>query len=126
MATLHAENFSGAARWSVDSFCQMLSDPLAFHITRADAFLFGRVVAQEAELLTVVVAEATRGQGIGRALLDAFTAQARARDATEAFLEVAADNAPAHALYTGTGWREAGRRSGYYDGTDALILRKSL
>ena len=43
------------------------------------------------------------------------------------FLEVAAGNAPALALYAREGFAEVGRRRRYYsDGTDALVLRRDL
>ena len=58
-------------------------------------------------------------------------AEARARGATAAFLEVAADNAGAAALYRRLDWVEAGRRKGYVrrlDGgrVDALVMRLDL
>lgn len=126
MATLHARSFDGAARWSARSFTDICADPTVFRVNRPEGFVLGRVVAGEAELLTIVVAESARGQGIGRALMHAFDARARDRDATEAFLEVAADNIAARALYTALNWAQVGHRAGYYGGTDALILRKSL
>jgi ribosomal-protein-alanine N-acetyltransferase len=46
------------------------------------------------------------------------------------FLEVAASNTAAQALYRGFGFTEAGRRTGYYrrgDGVeDALVMRQDL
>ena len=51
---------------------------------------------------------------------------ARARGASEAFLEVAEDNRAARALYARGGWAPVGRRPGYYGGGDALILRRGL
>jgi ribosomal-protein-alanine N-acetyltransferase len=44
---------------------------------------------------------------------------------------VAENNAPARALYLATGWRESGRRRGYYqtpDGAriDALLMARAL
>lgn len=85
------------------------------------------MIADEAELLTVAVDPAARRQGMGARLLAGFAATARARGATTAFLEVAAGNTPAQALYRQAGWVEAGRRKRYYhapDGTaeDALVL----
>jgi ribosomal-protein-alanine N-acetyltransferase len=64
-------------------------------------------------------------------LVEDFTDEARDRGAETAFLEVAADNAPARALYAATGWEQTGARRGYYttpEGTkiDALILRRPL
>jgi ribosomal-protein-alanine N-acetyltransferase len=82
-------------------------------------------------LLTLAVDPAARRQGSGARLVAAFAAEARGRGATTAFLEVAATNAAAQALYAKAGWLAAGRRNGYYhapDGTaeDALVLRLEL
>lgn len=126
MAALHATAFDGAARWSSDAFAGALADPRAFALGDARAFALGRVILDEAELLTLVVASDQRRRGRGRTLLAAFDAAARGRDAATAYLEVAAANVPALAFYEGAGWREAGRRRGYYGGIDALILRKPL
>ncbi len=126
MAALHATAFDGAARWSAASLRTMAADPAAILETARDGFLLGRVAAGEAELLTLVVAPAARRRGTARTLLAAFESGARKRDAATAFLEVSADNAAARALYAGAGWREAGLRRGYYEGVDALILRKHL
>ena len=98
---------------------------------RGAGFLLGRVLEDEAELLTLAIEPALRRRGLGRALLAAFEAEATSRGATSAFLEVAETNAPALALYSGAGWTEAGRRPGYYprEGTDpesALILVKTI
>jgi ribosomal-protein-alanine N-acetyltransferase len=87
-------------------------------------------VAGEAELLTLAVAPPARRRGRGRALLAAFEQGARERGACEAFLEVAADNAPAVALYAGAGYSELGRRPGYYSraagAVDALLMGRAL
>lgn len=98
---------------------------------RSAGFILGRVLEDEAELLTLAVEPAFRRRGIGSAFLAAFEAEAGRRGATRAFLEVAETNAPALALYLGAGWKEAGRRPGYYprQGTDpesALILVKTI
>jgi ribosomal-protein-alanine N-acetyltransferase len=72
-----------------------------------------------------------RRQGIGARLLAAFEARAAAAGAAEAWLETAADNAAARALYAAAGWQERGRRRGYFrrgDGTatDAVVMAKPL
>lgn len=126
MAALHTATFHGTARWSVASFAVLLADPAVFAFGDEDAFAVGRVIADEAELLTLVTARACRRQGRARNLIAAFDSQARDRGAARAFLEVAEDNVAARALYSAGGWREAGRRRGYYAGIDAVILRKDL
>ena len=127
MAALLALCLPPAARWSRGALATALADPACFAFTRgAEALALGREIAGEAELLTLAVAPAGRRAGTGAALLAAFEAEARTRGARDAFLEVADDNAPARALYARAGWREVGRRPGYYAGVDALTLHKAL
>jgi len=131
MASIHAECFETPRPWSAVEFAAMLAGPGAFASLDAEGFVLGRVIAGEAELLTIAVRPEARRTGIGRRLLDRFEAEARAGGATYAFLEVVEDNAAALALYRGAGWAEAGRRRGYYktpDGTrrDAVVMAKPL
>lgn len=125
-AALQAAAFDGAARWSEEAIAGIAEGRGGILVEEAGGFALGRAVAGEAELLTLVVDGAMRRRGTGRALLARFEIAAREQDATEAFLEVAADNLAARALYQGAGWAQVGHRAGYYAGTDALLLRKSL
>ena len=66
-----------------------------------------------------------------RSAVAAFLAESAGSGAFRAFLEVAADNEAAVALYRQAGFAEAGRRTGYYrrpDGTriDACLLARDL
>ena len=131
MATLHAICFTVPRPWSVAEFALMLDDPLVVTFTDVRGVLLGRIVADEAEVLTLAVDPAARRQGIGRGLLTRFHREARRQGATEAFLEVAADNLSARALYGAMGYHQAGTRRCYYrqDGAaavDALVLRRDL
>ncbi len=133
LARLHRAAFTTPPPWSETAFATTLADPRAFLLASpcARAFLIGRVVAGEAELLTLATHPAARREGLARALLDTFDAEARSRGATLAFLEVAETNAPARALYARLGWAEAGRRPGYFGNSSAapvaaVILRKPL
>jgi ribosomal-protein-alanine acetyltransferase len=84
-----------------------------------------RIVADEAELLRVTVAPEARRRGVARALVEAGLAEAARRGADRCFLEVRPDNPTAVRLYETLGFREAGRRAGYYhDGSDALVMRR--
>ena len=131
MAALHARSFTTPRPWSEAEIDALLASPLVFALTRPGAFLLGRVVAGEAELLTIAVHPDQRRAGLGGALVDAFVTEGRARGGESAFLEVAASNTAARALYANCGFAPAGRRRGYYhrpDGTseDALVLVRSL
>ena len=128
LAALHARCFPAHPRpWSAAEFSDLIGNRLNFLLIRPQGFLLGRVVADEAELLTLAVAPEARRRGVGRALLAEFAHTSHARGAREAFLEVASDNAPAIALYASADWQRAGTRRGYYaPGIDALILRRDL
>ena len=131
LAAIHAASFVNPRPWSAPELRALLDGPGAFLLTEPGGFLIGRTVADEAELLTLAVAPDRRRGGIGAHLVAAFTAKAQARGATTAFLEVAADNSAALALYRCHGFTETGRRPRYYtDGpgapVDALVLCRAL
>ena len=132
LAALHARCFTTPRPWAEADFAAFRTDPLVFLLTEGDAaFLLGRAVAGEAELLTLAVAPESRRLGLGRKLLARFLYQARLRAAETAFLEVAADNAPARALYLASGFTESGRRKNYYQNPqggriDALVMRRAI
>ncbi len=128
LARLHAAAFTTPRPWTEAEFTDLLAAPGTFLETAENAFLLARTQADETELLTLAVAPAARRQGLARALLARFDAQAAG---TDAILEVAADNTAAIALYASAGWAHAGTRPAYYrrpDGTrlDAHVMRKSL
>jgi ribosomal-protein-alanine N-acetyltransferase len=133
LAALHARCFTTPPPWSAASFAALLDSPHVFlhHDPAGRGFVLGRVAAGEAELLTIATIPEARRGGLGRAMMAAFEAEARARGAETAFLEVAETNAPARALYAACGFAEAGRRRGYYlaeggAAVDAMILCKSF
>jgi ribosomal-protein-alanine N-acetyltransferase len=131
LAALHAACFTAPRPWAADEFAALLADPATRIETEPDGFLLWRIAGPEAELLTLAVDPARRRAGIGRVLALRFLAAARNAGAVEAFLEVAADNDAARALYTATGFAEIGRRPRYYarpDGSalDAIVMRRTL
>ncbi|MCP9480540.1 GNAT family N-acetyltransferase [Shimia sp. CNT1-13L.2] len=131
LAALHAAAFTQSRPWSEQEFADLLASPFCFVVGDTTGFALGRVIAGEAELLTIATHPDVRRQGRGRHWLTAFETQAQTLAATEAFLEVAADNAPAIALYQSAGYEDRAIRSGYYqrpDGSriDARVMGKRL
>jgi len=68
--------------------------------------------APAAKLGALVVDHESRGQGIGRALVEAVEAEARARGCVVLFLTTAERRAGAHAFYERLGLEQTGRRYG--------------
>ncbi|GFE63304.1 GNAT family N-acetyltransferase [Litoreibacter roseus] len=131
LAALHKICFTSPRPWSVTEFSDMLGSRGVFLLTAPDGFLLGRLIADEAELLTVAVHPDRRGHGIGRKLIEGFLDTALDEGAADAFLEVASDNAIAINLYKSAGFTEINRRTGYYmqpDGTsvDAVLMTRSV
>lgn len=128
LAGLHAACFPPAQAWSADAFARLLALPGVFGcLAEGGGFALLRAVLDEAEILTIAVVPAARRRGLGAALLSAGLAGAALRGARACFLEVAAGNAAARALYGAAGFAAIGRRRGYYeDGADALVLRRDL
>lgn len=128
MARLHAAAF--ARGWTREEIEELLASPLVTAIgLKLGSQLLGlsiaRNAADEGEILTITVAGEWRGMGLaGRLLRETLSLLARARART-CFLEVDAQNVAALALYRREGFKEVGRRKGYYrqeGGGDALIL----
>ncbi|MEE8454540.1 MAG: GNAT family N-acetyltransferase [Limibaculum sp.] len=144
LAGIHAVAFAGEGRpWSGPEILALLNEPVVAvrlaHRERTQpgggfapaGFALYRAVADEAELLTISVLPEARRSGIGAGLLAACEDGARAAGAVRLFLEVAAGNLAARALYGRAGYRECGRRKGYYqrpDGSrdDAVVMEKAL
>lgn len=130
LAELHARCFE--VPWSETDMAEILAMPGTLALVAGgdepSGFVIVRAVADEAEVLSIGVLPPARGRGTGGALL--LAACAMLPRAAEVFLEVESGNRAALALYRRLGFREVGRRHGYYrdaSGTarDALVLRSS-
>jgi ribosomal protein S18 acetylase RimI-like enzyme len=66
------------------------------------------VVAQNAEIRKVMTHPSARGQGLGRAVVEALTEHARAAGVEVLLLDARGNNHGAHALYESLGWRRCG------------------
>jgi len=129
LAALHAGSFDRG--WTATTFADLLEQPGVAAIAEADGFILFRVVADEAEILTLAVRPEMRGRGQGGDLTRKAAAAAAAAGARRLFLEVAEDNAAARALYHRAGFEAVGRRPRYYDRpgaapVDALLLSLNL
>jgi ribosomal-protein-alanine N-acetyltransferase len=127
LAAMHGAAFPKDA-WGAGAFqVQLEMHSVIGLLDSRGGFALLRVMADEAEVLTIGVVPSMRRQGIARALLDASMKEARGLGVLTMFLEVGVRNQAARALYEATGFKEVGRRRRYYaSGEDALILRATL
>ncbi|HEX3915819.1 MAG TPA: GNAT family N-acetyltransferase [Caulobacteraceae bacterium] len=132
LAAAHAAAFD--APWDAETITRFAEDRGGFAIAAEAAgsvagFILCRVIADEAEVLTLAVRPEHRRQGVARALVEA-AANVAAPSAEAMFLEVAADNPGAIALYAACFFAPVGRRAGYYGraggSVDAIVMRRVL
>ncbi len=133
LAALHATSFPQS--WSAEEFASLLRQPGVASWIVSDGrepsgFILIRAAADEAEILTLAVTPEHRRKGYAGALLHEAFAALSPGIVQQMFLEVAADNTGALALYERHGFTVCGRRSGYYAGAaksiDAILMRRRL
>ena len=130
MARIHTAAFVHDRAWAAQEIADLLASSFVTYLAEPQGFALTRLIAGEAELLTLAVDPAAQRQGIGRRLLHRWMDGLEAQ-ADTAFLEVAADNTAAIALYTSAGFRQTATRRGYYQrkdapSVDALILSRQF
>jgi len=134
LAALHAASFNRG--WSEQEFEQLLTDRnvVADRAMRGRThlgFIVSRRAADEAEILSIAVARTSRGRGLAHRLLDLHLRRLAGLGLRAVLLEVDEDNTPARRLYARAGFREVGRRPGYYaqgraSPGAALVLRRDI
>ncbi len=118
-ARLHAAAFPHP--WSAHEFERLIGAESSFGEAAVESrsrkllgFVLSRRALDEAEILTVAVDAARRGQGIGRRMLDVHLPRLELQGVKLVFLEVGETNVSALRLYARLGFVEVGRRQGYY------------
>lgn len=132
-ARIHGAAFDSP--WSAQVLDDLLTSDGGFGLVAEETvpcgFILCRALAGEAEILTLAVHPDQRRRGLGRDLVIAAISRALDESIEALFLEVAVDNPAAMGLYLSCGFRQVGRRKGYYrraDGQmiDALVMRRDL
>lgn len=108
----------------------LYSDYDEYYVFEQDGRILGycnlRILAGEGEIQRIAVLPACRRMGVGRKMMDAMEASARAQRVHAVALEVRESNVAARNLYESYGFRTEAVRKGYYHNPteDALIMWK--
>lgn len=145
IATMHAASF--ARGWSNGEISALMDQAQVFCLVLVDednssgpplGFILARMVADEAEVLSIATDPGHRRQGIARHLMQAAIRNMQTERMVSLFLEVAEDNVAAVSLYKHLGFANVGRRDSYYSAgnetvskpepakTAALVMRLNL
>ncbi|OLT27231.1 ribosomal-protein-alanine N-acetyltransferase [Nocardiopsis sp. CNR-923] len=116
--------------WTEGMFRDELSQPTRYYVVaESDDRVIGyaglRSAPPEGDVQTMAVARAAWGRGIGRALLTELLDRAAREGVVHVFLDVRDDNPRAQKLYTDFGFTRIGVRRGYYNGADAIVMRRT-
>ncbi|MEA4846928.1 MAG: tRNA (adenosine(37)-N6)-threonylcarbamoyltransferase complex dimerization subunit type 1 TsaB [Clostridiaceae bacterium] len=128
------ENLSFTTPWSRESFkSELLKNDLARYIVakvdgKVAAYGGMWIVLDEAHITNIAVHPEYRGRKIGETLVKALLRTAKENKAADITLEVRASNDAARKLYKKLGFKDGGRRKGYYEdtGEDAIIMWNEL
>ncbi|MBL4740535.1 MAG: GNAT family N-acetyltransferase [Sneathiella sp.] len=133
LSQLHSLCFSKA--WSEKDF----SDLLVLSGTTAQvidlnetpsAFCLYQRAREDAEILTLGVIPAARGQALGQLMLSHGIGHLKTAGVTRVFLEVSETNASARKLYKNSEFLEVGIRKNYYkegdNRTHAIVMEKKV
>ena len=131
LALTHAAAFTQTRPWSESEFTDLLKQRGMILCGDAKSFILGRIIGDEAEVLTVATHPNHQRQGYARAQLVQFISQARTQNVESVFLEVSENNGAAKSLYYKHGFHKVGHRPQYYDTADggkigADILRLEI
>ncbi len=118
LAATHRAAFTQTRPWSEAEFADLLAQRGVILLGDAKSFILGRVIGDEAEVLTLATHPDSRRQGLARSTLSKFMIQMRSLGVASIFLEVADTNAPAKSLYMKAGFKNVGNRPRYYVATD--------
>jgi ribosomal-protein-alanine N-acetyltransferase len=131
-AVLEIDRASFPNPWPENAYLYELRENRAAHLLVLEHAPTGAVVGvvgywlvvDEAHISTIAIHPGWRRRGLGRMLLAAMLCDAQARGAISATLEVRVGNRGARRMYAEFGFREVGRRKGYYrdNGEDALLM----
>jgi ribosomal-protein-alanine N-acetyltransferase len=119
--------------WSMGNFVDSLSSNYEAWVLRDQngdllGYFLLMAIVDEAHLLNVAVSAERQGQGLGRVLLNQAVACARGLGMESVLLEVRPSNTRALEIYERYGFKQIGRRKGYYPAAnqqreDAIVMR---
>lgn len=119
--------------WSMSNFVDSLNSNYEAWVLRDQngellGYFLLMAIVDEAHLLNVAVAARMQGQGLGRVLLNQAVACARGLGMESVLLEVRPSNERALRIYERYGFKQIGRRKGYYPAAnqqreDAIVMR---
>lgn len=130
---LEIERVSFVAPWTRGMFEETLLSPVGASFVaeeggRIVGYLIFYYAAREIHVMNIAIRRDRRGLGIASWMMSRIMDLGRRNSMETCFLEVRESNMPARGLYEKLGFRQIGRRKGYYreTGEDAIVMELTL
>jgi ribosomal-protein-alanine N-acetyltransferase len=123
------ENQTKVCAWGVKGYKEVLEGDYVCLVCEEENKIVGfavmRVVSEEAEVLNLAVSSSWEGCGIGSGLIEECKKLAKARGASEIWLEVRCSNFRARSFYEKHGFFNVCVRKNFYENPveDALVMK---
>ena len=124
IVALHKQCFPDRP-WSASEFADLKKSGCEI-VASENGFVVWRVTCDEAEIISIGVAPEMRRNGIAETMIILMEQELKKQNVVNVFLEVSEVNYPAIKLYEKCGFKPAGKRPKYYDGVDAIIMKKEI
>jgi ribosomal-protein-alanine N-acetyltransferase len=111
--------------WSESDFMDLKKSGCEI-VASDNGFIVWRTTADQAEIITIGVAPEMRRSGIAESMILLMEQELKKQSVVNIFLEVSEVNYSAKKLYEKLGFNVVGKRPKYYNGTDAIIMSKSI
>ncbi len=128
-AVLEIEKVSFVAPWTRGMFEETLASPVGMSlVAEEEGRIVGYLAASEIHVMNIAVKQDRRGLGLASWMMSRVMDLGRRNSMETCFLEVRESNVPARGLYEKLGFRQIGRRKGYYreTGEDAIVMELVL
>ncbi|MBQ0013688.1 MAG: GNAT family N-acetyltransferase [Proteobacteria bacterium] len=127
LADLYSKCFPDRhTKWTASDFAELKKSGAEI-IASDNAFAVYRCVLDECELLLIGVVPEIRRTGTATALMTIIEKDIKKQHVNKIFLEVSSINIPGIELYKKMGYSVIGKRNKYYeDGTDAILMEKTI
>ena len=126
-----AENRYIDCPWTEEQITEEIDSPNTFFLVAEEngefvGYLSGVTACDECEVSNIAVDERFRRRGAGVMLFEELEQRLKEARINQVFLLVRDGNIAAQGLYEKIGFKVVGKRNNYYQGRDALIMRKYL
>ena len=115
--------------WNYNVFkSELQSENSKYLVAKLNTEIIGfagiKIILDEADVMNIVIKKIYRNQGVGTLLLNEIINLCKKQNLNSVSLEVNETNSSAIHLYENFGFKKVGDRKKYYNGSNAILMKK--